>query len=81
MIAAQPASPVCYHRKATTKPLKGGFFVPEKFLSLRATPSLTIQQIIQCCFFVNGLTLCRNPAMLPDAVSGIYPTNCCLTGA
>ena len=23
--------------------------------------------------FVNGLTLCRNPAMLPDAVSGIYP--------
>lgn len=23
------ASPVCYHRKATNKPLPGGFFVPK----------------------------------------------------
>src|SRR5690606_22505160 len=44
-------------------------------------PCLTIQQPFLCCFFVNGLTPLQNPAMLPDAVSGIYPTNCCLTGA
>ncbi|EFN8647241.1 hypothetical protein EAF34_17450 [Escherichia coli] len=34
-----------------------------------------------CCFFVNRLTHRQNPAILPVAVLGIYPTNCCLTGA
>ncbi|THE40418.1 hypothetical protein DJ535_06180 [Citrobacter murliniae] len=34
-----------------------------------------------CYFFVNRLTLNENPVIVPYAVPGIYPTNCCLTGA